>query len=120
MKNLEFHELGLGQSSMDEFLSKFIFLLRYVTYLKEEKAKIKIFISFLPISYRDIIDFDNPRTIEKTTRKAKLCFAQNQKGDNSKSRMTKKHERFNTKKKGFKRSVFPNTSKIKVEIIAEV
>eukprot|EP00253_Pinus_taeda_P034889 PITA_34889 len=40
-KAREFHDLRLGQQSMDEFINRFTSLLRYVPYIKEEKAKNK-------------------------------------------------------------------------------
>ena len=37
-KEKEFHELKLGQLTIDDFLTKFKNLLRYVPYIREEKA----------------------------------------------------------------------------------
>jgi len=37
----------------DEYYSRFLELLRYVPYLKDEKAKIHIFINGFPGAYRD-------------------------------------------------------------------
>eukprot|EP00253_Pinus_taeda_P019720 PITA_19720 len=42
-KAQEFHDLRLGQQSMDEFINRFTSLLRYVPYIKEEKAKVQRF-----------------------------------------------------------------------------
>ena len=39
--------------------------------------KIQCFLSGLPQSYRDIIEFDEPRTLEEAIRKAKYCYDQN-------------------------------------------
>ena len=36
----EFHELGLGQQTMEEYANKFLELLRYFRYIKDEKVKI--------------------------------------------------------------------------------
>jgi len=83
---------------MDDFFNKIMNLLRYVPYLKEEKAKIQRFVSCLSFSYREIIEFDNPKTMDQTIRKENLCFYQNHKKyDNSKGWMTKKNEKFNIK-----------------------
>eukprot|EP00253_Pinus_taeda_P019224 PITA_19224 len=38
-KAREFHDLRLGQQTMDEFITRFTSLLRYVPYIREEKAK---------------------------------------------------------------------------------
>eukprot|EP00253_Pinus_taeda_P015904 PITA_15904 len=39
-KAREFHDLRLGQQTMDEFVTHFTSLLRYVPYIREEKAKV--------------------------------------------------------------------------------
>lgn len=45
----EFHELGLGQLTMDEYVEIMTSLLWYVLYIREEKSKFQSFISILPI-----------------------------------------------------------------------
>jgi hypothetical protein len=58
-------------------------------------------LSCLPSSYKDRIEFDNPKTLEETMRKAKLCFEQyKNRNENSKNWNGKKVERFDPKKKG--------------------
>ena len=44
----EFHELRLGQKTMEEYANKFLELLRYVRYIKYEKVKIQCFHSVFP------------------------------------------------------------------------
>ena len=44
----EFNELKLGQQTMEEYANKFLELLRYVRYIKDEKVKIQHFLSGLP------------------------------------------------------------------------
>eukprot|EP00253_Pinus_taeda_P018429 PITA_18429 len=86
-KAREFHDLQLGQQSMDEFINRFTSLLRYVPYIKEEKAKVQRFVSSLPAYIRERIEFDNPRTMDEAIRKARICYQQNkQKGDISNKR----------------------------------
>eukprot|EP00253_Pinus_taeda_P018339 PITA_18339 len=86
-KAREFHDLRLGQQSMDEFINRFTSLLRYVPYIKEEKAKVQRFVSSLPAYIRERIEFDNPRTMDEAIRKARICYQQNkQKGDISNKR----------------------------------
>ena len=70
----EFYELWMGSMKDDEYTSKFLELLRYVPYLKEEKAKVRRFIIGLPITYRDRIEFDVPRLLEEAIRKLKRCY----------------------------------------------
>ena len=72
----EFHELRLGQQTMEDYANKFLDLLRYVRYIKDEKVKPQCFLHGLPQSYRDIIEFYEPRTLEEAIRKAKYCYDQ--------------------------------------------
>ena len=37
---IEFHEMRLGHQTMDEYANKFLELLRYVWYIRDEKVKI--------------------------------------------------------------------------------
>ena len=53
----------LGQHTMEEYANKFLELLRYVKYIKDEKVKIQRFLSGFPQSYKDKIEFDEPRTL---------------------------------------------------------
>lgn len=52
-KAKEFHDLRLGQMTMDEYITKFTSLLRYVPYLQEEKAKVQRFLSSLPTHMKE-------------------------------------------------------------------
>ena len=47
----------------------FLELLRYVRYIKDEKVKIQHFLSGLPQSYKDRIEFYKPRTLEEAIEK---------------------------------------------------
>ena len=40
IKVKEFHELRMGSMTMDAFINRFLDLLHYVPYIKEEKVKI--------------------------------------------------------------------------------
>jgi hypothetical protein len=44
----EFHEHKLGKLTMDAYAKRFLELLRYVPYLKDEKERIQCFLSGLP------------------------------------------------------------------------
>ena len=48
----EFYEPRLGQKTMEEYANKFLELLRYVTYIRDEKVKIQHFLSGFPQSYK--------------------------------------------------------------------
>jgi hypothetical protein len=56
---------------MDTYAKTFLDLMRYVPYLKDEKVRIQCFLCGLPQSYQDRIEFDEPKTLEDTIRKAK-------------------------------------------------
>eukprot|EP00253_Pinus_taeda_P006640 PITA_06640 len=80
----ESHDLRLGQQTMDEFITKFTSLLRYVPYIWEEKEKVQRFVSSLPQTMRERIEFDNPKSMDEAIRKARICFQQNkQKGESA-------------------------------------
>jgi hypothetical protein len=40
-KTKEFYELKLGQRTIEEYVSRFLKLLRYIPYIKEEKEKVQ-------------------------------------------------------------------------------
>ena len=104
-----FHELILGQKTMEEYANKFLELLRYVRYFKDEKVKIQLFLSGLPQSYKDRIEFYEPRTLEEVIRKAKYFYEQSKRKPNyQKAWKNKMNEKFYKRKKGFKPSNFKN------------
>ena len=70
----EFFDLRLGNMTMDEYVKKFLDLMRYVTYINEEKVKIQSFLSGLPSFYKDQIQYDEPKTLEVAIRKAKHMY----------------------------------------------
>ena len=103
----EFHELRLGQQTMEEYANKFLELLRYVKYIKDDKLKIQRFMSGIPQSYKDRIEFDEPRTLDEAIRKAKYCYEQRKgKPDYHKTWKDKKNEKYDQRRKGFKPSNF--------------
>ena len=51
----EFFELKLGNLTMDAYEKKFLELLTYANYIKDEKVKIQIYLSVLPTFYKDKI-----------------------------------------------------------------
>ena len=66
----------MGKLTMDEFVAKFTNLIWYVTYIKEEKAKIQWFLNYLHTSYKERIEFDHPKSMDEAIRKARLCYQQ--------------------------------------------
>ena len=54
---------------MKELCSKFLSLLRYVSYIIDEKPKILCFLSFLSLMFKDRIEYDHLKTLEEAIRK---------------------------------------------------
>jgi hypothetical protein len=61
---------------MNAYTKRFMELLRYVPYLKDEKARVKHFLSGFPQSYQDRMEIDKPKILEDTIQKAKHCYDQ--------------------------------------------
>ena len=68
----EFHELHMGSMTMDAFINRFLDLLHYVPYIKEEKVKIQQFLGCLPPIFWDSIEFDMTKTLYTALNKAQL------------------------------------------------
>ena len=61
---------------MEDLINEFIDLLRFVPYIKEDKVNIQRFLSCLPQSYTDRIEFDNPKYLNEVFRKDQMCYDQ--------------------------------------------
>jgi hypothetical protein len=64
-KTKEFYKLRLGKMAIDDLINKFLYLLRFVPYIKEYKVNIQGFLSYLPQYYKDRIEFDNPKSLNE-------------------------------------------------------
>jgi hypothetical protein len=72
--------------TIEDFVTKFVNLVRYIPYLREEKEKVQMFISCLPQAYKDKIEFLNPKTMDEIIRHTKLCYTNfKQRYENTKS-----------------------------------
>ena len=119
----EFHELRLGQYTMDEYENKFLELLRYVRHIRDEKVKIQWFLIGFPQAYKDRIEFYEPRTLEEAIRKAKYCYEQSKgKPDYHKAWKDKKNESLTKERKvsnlldlGISKSIHPKLQVIQLE-----
>ena len=60
--------------TMEYFVTKFMNLQHYVPYLRDEKDKVYKLISCLPPTYKEKIEFDMPKNMDKAIRKTKLCY----------------------------------------------
>ncbi len=54
----EFYDLRLGNMTMDEYVKKFLDLMRYADFIKDEKINIQRFLSGLPFSYKEKIQYN--------------------------------------------------------------
>ena len=61
---------------MEGHVQKFMELLRYVGYIKEERVKIQSILRGLSLNYRDRIEFSNIQTLEGTTRIVRHYYKQ--------------------------------------------
>ena len=60
----------------EEYMTKFLELLRYVQYLTDQKAKVQRFVSGFPLAFRDQIKYDEPQSLEEVIRKLKHFYEQ--------------------------------------------
>jgi hypothetical protein len=98
--------------AMDDLINKFLELLRFVPYIREDKVKIQWFLRCLPQSYKDIIEFDNPKSLSEVFRKARMCYDQyKQWSEFPKAWKDKKQDRMNQRKKGYQPAPFRNATK---------
>jgi hypothetical protein len=67
-KMKEFFELKLGSMSIDEYERRFLELLKYVYFIKDDTFKIQRYLSGLPPSISNKIKHDDPKTLEETIR----------------------------------------------------
>jgi hypothetical protein len=70
-KMKEFFELTLGSMTIDEYEIRFLELLKYVSFIKDEPIKIHRYLSGLSSFINEKIQYDDPKTLEDTIRQAK-------------------------------------------------
>jgi len=56
-----------------------------VSFIKDEKVKIKRFMSGIPSFYKEKIQFDEPKNLQVVVRKAKCLYEQNREKTNFQS-----------------------------------
>lgn len=64
----------MGSMTDEEYTTKLLELLRYVPYIKNEKAKVDIFVSGLPLAFRDRIEYDEPGSLVEVIGKLKHFY----------------------------------------------
>jgi hypothetical protein len=67
-KMKELFELKLGSMTIDEYERRFLELLKYVSFIKEEPVKIQRYLSGLPSFINDKIQYVDPKTLEEAIR----------------------------------------------------
>ena len=91
-------------------------LQHYVPYLREEKCRVYRFINCLPLTYKENIGFDMPKTMDEAIRKSKWhCHLFKQRSEVSKIWQHKKNENLDQCKKGFKPSPFQKRARSHTE-----
>jgi hypothetical protein len=61
----------MGNMSIDEYVRRFLELLKYVSFIKDETVKIQRNLSGLPPSISEKIQYDDPKNMEETIRREK-------------------------------------------------
>ena len=72
----EFFELKLGSMTIDEYERRFLELLKYVSFIKDEIVKIQGYLSGFTSFISEKIQYDDPKTLEETIRRAKCLYDQ--------------------------------------------
>jgi hypothetical protein len=109
-KMKEFFELKLGSMTIDEYERSFLELLKYVPFIKDEDVKIQRYLSGLPPSIGDKIQYDDPKTMEETIRREKCLYEQwREKPIFQKAWDNQKRFKKEQRKKGRKPSFFRNS-----------
>jgi hypothetical protein len=67
-KMKEFFELKLGSMTIDEYERRFLELLKYVSFIKDETVKIQRHLSGLSSLINENKQYDDPKTLEETIR----------------------------------------------------
>eukprot|EP00253_Pinus_taeda_P009443 PITA_09443 len=82
-KAKEFYELNMGSMTEKEYVTKFMELLGYASYLIDEKAKVQRFFNGLPLTFRDRIEYDEPRSLKEVNGKLKHLYDQSKRKNES-------------------------------------
>jgi hypothetical protein len=105
----EFFELKLGSMTIDEYERRFLELLKYVSFIKDETIKIQRYLSGFPSFINDTIQYDDPKTLEETIRRTKCLYDQQKaKPTFQKSWEDKNKFKMDQRKKGTKPPFFRN------------
>jgi hypothetical protein len=67
-KMKELFELKLGSMTIDEYERRFLELLKYVSFIKDETIKFQRYLSGLPSFISEKIQYDDPKKLEDNIR----------------------------------------------------
>jgi hypothetical protein len=110
-KMKELFELKMGSMSIYGYERRFLELLKYVSFIKDETIKIQRYLSGFPPFINEKIQYDDPKTLEETIRQAK-CLYDQQKIRKTLQKSWKDKNKFNMdqRKKRIKTPFFRNNS----------
>jgi hypothetical protein len=95
--------------TIDEYERRFLELMKYVSFIKDETFKIQRYLSGLPSVISEKIQYDDPKTLEETIRRAKYLYDQKKARPTfQKSSEEKNKFKVDQRKKGTKAPFFIN------------
>ena len=105
----ELFDLNLESMTMDSYEKNFLELFKYADFIKDEKVKIQRFLSGIPKSYRDKMQYDRPRNLKDAIWKEKHLYEYNKiKAPYQKNCKDMNKNKKEQRKKGFQPSKFRN------------
>ena len=69
-----FFELKIGSMAIDEYERRFLEVLKYASFIKDETVKIQRYLSGFPSFISEKIQYDDPNTLEETIRRVKFLY----------------------------------------------
>ena len=72
----EFYEVNMGSMIGEEYMTKFLELLRYVPHIEDEKTRVHRLISGLLLTFKDWIEYDEPQLLEEVIGNLKHYYEQ--------------------------------------------
>jgi hypothetical protein len=110
-KMKEFFELKPGSMTIDDYKRRFLELLKYLPYIKDEQVNIQRYLSGIPSFSRDKIQYDDPKIVEETIRRDKCLYDQHRHKSNFQNTWEgKKINKTKQRKKGRKLHFFRNST----------
>jgi hypothetical protein len=104
-------EFKLGSMAIDKYKRRFLELLKYVAFIKDEQVKIQRYLSEFPSFISDKIQYDDPKTLEETIRHTKCLYEKKRgRGTFQKAWEDKMKSKVEQRKKGAKPPFFRNTT----------